>query len=143
MIPRFFVFRALFMAPLLVALSACGGVTDLTSDAGPPNDEGDASASDAACTPPSLSAVPAPVVKQFDTPFPVPESPGGAIVSGTYVVTEVDEYGPGRGAEDMPAVMVIDSSAGTIGETWRTPDGGTFGLVGTYSTWPLRRHGAG
>jgi hypothetical protein len=131
---RFLVFHALSMAPILVALSACGGMTDATSDAGPPNHDGDASARDGECSAPSLSGVPAPTVKQFDAGFPVPASPGGPIVSGTYVLTEVDEYGPGRGAESLPAVMVIDSSAGTIAETWRTPDAGTDGLVGTYST---------
>jgi hypothetical protein len=113
------------MAPILVALSACGGMTDVTSDA---------SARDAECSAPSLSGVPSPTVRQFDAGFPVPASPGGPIVSGTYVLTEVDEYGPPRSAESLPAVMVIDSAAGTIAETWRTPDAGTSGLVGTYST---------
>jgi hypothetical protein len=133
---RFDVSYALQMAPLLAALGACGGMTALPGDAGGPNDEGDASAGagGAECAAPSLSGVPAHTVNRFDTAFPVPASPGGPIVSGTYVLTEVDEYGQATDANMMPVVMVIDASANTIRQTWQLPDGGAQSFAGTYTT---------
>jgi hypothetical protein len=132
----FDVFHTVQMVPILAALGACGGITALPGDAGPSKDDGDASAGvgGTECTAPTLSGVPAPTVKRFDMEFPVPTSPGGLIASGTYVLTEVDEYGQASDTHMMPVAMVIDASAGTISQTWQAPDGGTQSLVGTYTT---------